>query len=212
MVTSSAVVGSSAISNLGEQHSASAIIARWRMPPESSKGYAAMRRSGSGMPTRRSMAAVRARAACLEMSLCSSTVSLICSPMLWIGPSEVIGSWKIIAISRPRTARIARPAGGNAARSVILPSPPRHSNWPPTMRPGRSTMFRIDRAVTDLPQPDSPSTHSVCPTCTAKSTPSTDRTTPSLVKKCVRRSCTRNSGSSGIRIGRVAQPVAEEIQ
>jgi hypothetical protein len=35
MVTSSAVVGSSAISSLGLQASAMAIITRWRMPPES---------------------------------------------------------------------------------------------------------------------------------------------------------------------------------
>ena len=35
MVTSSAVVGSSAISTLGLQASAMAIIARWRMPPDS---------------------------------------------------------------------------------------------------------------------------------------------------------------------------------
>jgi len=37
-VTSSAVVGSSAISSLGELMSAIAIIARWRMPPENSCG------------------------------------------------------------------------------------------------------------------------------------------------------------------------------
>ena len=34
MVTSSAVVGSSAISSFGLQASAMAIITRWRMPPE----------------------------------------------------------------------------------------------------------------------------------------------------------------------------------
>ena len=34
-VTSSAVVGSSAISSLGSQDSAMAIATRWRMPPES---------------------------------------------------------------------------------------------------------------------------------------------------------------------------------
>ena len=34
MVTSSAVVGSSAINNLGLQDKAMAIITRWRMPPE----------------------------------------------------------------------------------------------------------------------------------------------------------------------------------
>jgi hypothetical protein len=35
MVTSSAVVGSSAISTVGLHDSAMAIITRWRMPPES---------------------------------------------------------------------------------------------------------------------------------------------------------------------------------
>ncbi len=35
MVTSSAVVGSSAISSLGSQASAMAIMTRWRMPPDS---------------------------------------------------------------------------------------------------------------------------------------------------------------------------------
>ena len=38
VVTSSAVVGSSAIRTDGVQASAMAIIARWRMPPEYSKG------------------------------------------------------------------------------------------------------------------------------------------------------------------------------
>ena len=37
-VTSSAVVGSSAISSFGSLASAMAIIARWRMPPENSCG------------------------------------------------------------------------------------------------------------------------------------------------------------------------------
>ena len=40
-VTSSAVVGSSAISSFGPQASAMAIITRWRMPPDSSCGYCA---------------------------------------------------------------------------------------------------------------------------------------------------------------------------
>ncbi len=38
IVTSSAVVGSSAISSDGRQTSAMAIIARWRRPPDSSNG------------------------------------------------------------------------------------------------------------------------------------------------------------------------------
>ena len=58
MVTSSAVVGSSAIRSFGRQASAMAIITRWFMPPESWCGNAFSRRSASGMPTaeRRSIA------------------------------------------------------------------------------------------------------------------------------------------------------------
>ena len=54
MVTSRAVVGSSAIRSLGRQLSAQAIITRWRMPPDSSWGYWSMRFSAPGMPTSRS--------------------------------------------------------------------------------------------------------------------------------------------------------------
>ena len=38
VVTSSPVVGSSAISSAGRQASAMAIMMRWHMPPDSSKG------------------------------------------------------------------------------------------------------------------------------------------------------------------------------
>ena len=50
-VTSSAVVGSSAISTSGRLASAMAIITRWRWPPESWCGYWRSRASGSGMCT-----------------------------------------------------------------------------------------------------------------------------------------------------------------
>ena len=61
-VTSSAVVGSSAISSSGSLASAIAIITRWRWPPESWCGNAPSRRSGSGMPTSCRSSSVRARA------------------------------------------------------------------------------------------------------------------------------------------------------
>jgi len=63
MVTSRAVVGSSAISSFGLQASAMAIITRWRMPPDISCGYCCARRSGSGILTRRSMSTALAAAA-----------------------------------------------------------------------------------------------------------------------------------------------------
>ena len=40
VVTSSPVVGSSAMSSRGRQASAKAITTRWHMPPDSSNGYA----------------------------------------------------------------------------------------------------------------------------------------------------------------------------
>ena len=51
----------------------------------------------------------------------------------------------------------------------------------------------IESAVTDLPHPDSPTMPSVLPFSTWKLTPSTARTTPSRVKKCVCRSLTSRS-------------------
>ena len=54
MVTSRAVVGSSAMSSLGSHASAMAIITRWRSPPDSSWGYWSSRSAGRGISTRRS--------------------------------------------------------------------------------------------------------------------------------------------------------------
>ena len=110
MVTSSAVVGSSAISSLGSQASAMAIITRWRMPPESSCGYSSSRSRGDGDADQiEHLDAPSARAACRAQALgARRTVSMIWSPMVNTGLSEVIGSWKIIEISAPRMRRSAR--------------------------------------------------------------------------------------------------------
>ena len=50
MVTSNAVVGSSAMSSFGLHDSAIAIITRWRMPPENWCGYWSTRSSAFGIP------------------------------------------------------------------------------------------------------------------------------------------------------------------
>ncbi len=83
--------------------------------------------------------------------------SVICWPIGSTGLSEVIGSWKIIAMSRPRTSRIA-----SSDRCSRL----RPSN---RMRPAvtlpvflaRSRMMASEE--TDLPQPDSPTMATVSP-------------------------------------------------
>ena len=107
MVTSSAVVGSSAISSLGLQARPMAIITRWRMPPDSWCGYWLRRLSGSVMPTSVSSSIARARAAASSMPRWMVSGSVICSPIFSTGLSEVIGSWKIMAMSRPRMRRIS---------------------------------------------------------------------------------------------------------
>jgi hypothetical protein len=52
------------------------------------------------------------------------------------------------------------------------------------------------RLVTDLPDPDSPTTASVCPLRREKLTPSTDLTARSPWMKCVCRSSTASSRSA----------------
>ena len=115
MVTSRAVVGSSAIRSFGLHESAMAIITRWRMPPESWCGYSLTRRSGFGMWTILSISTVLSIAARRPSPSWRRTASAICSPIVKTGFSEVIGSWKTIEISLPRIFRIW--AGGSVTRS-----------------------------------------------------------------------------------------------
>ncbi len=157
MVTSSAVVGSSAISSLGLQASPMAIITRWRMPPDSWCGYWLSRLSGSVMPTSVSSSTARARAAASSMRRWIVSGSMIWSPILRTGLSEVIGSWKIMAISRPRTRRIS---SSERARSSL----PSKRTLPPVMRPVAAGSRRMTAsAETDLPEPDSPTIATISP-------------------------------------------------
>ena len=184
MVTSSAVVGSSAISSLGSQASAIAIITRWRMPPESWCGYCVARGArGSGMSHQpQHLDGARRGVARGEAADAASASRRSGAPIVSTGLSEVIGSWKIIEICVAADARASR---RSLQRQQIAPfeADARRA----TMRPGGDAMSRrIESAVTLLPQPISPTTASVSPASTAKETPSTARTTPSRVKKCVR--------------------------
>ena len=105
IVTSSAVVGSSAITMSGLQERASAIMTRWRMPPDSSCGYVSIRSVAFGMPTCFSRSIARRLACFFEIDSCATIASTIWTPIRYTGFSDVIGSWKIIAISSPRTSR-----------------------------------------------------------------------------------------------------------
>ncbi len=105
IVTSRAVVGSSATSTFGPQATAMAIITRWRMPPDSWWGYSSTRRSGAGMRTRRSSSTARAWAAFFDRPSCFCSTSRICLPTVKAGLRLVIGSWNTKLTSLPRTVR-----------------------------------------------------------------------------------------------------------
>ena len=175
-VTSSAVVGSSAIRMSGRQASAIAIITRWRMPPDILCGWSSTRRSGAGMPTWRSISMARSRAARRSSPACTRSDSPIWSPTVYTGFSEVIGSWKIIEMRLPRTSPMR-------ASLACTRSSPRNSTRPARMRPGGEGMRRSSAsAVMLLPQPDSPTTHSVSPGLTSKSTPLSTSAVPRRVR------------------------------
>ena len=165
IVTSSAVVGSSATSTFGSQASAIAIITRCRIPPESWCGYSSSRRAAAGILTSSSSSTARAFASRLERPRCSRSPSPIWSPTVNTGLSDVIGSWNTYEISRPRTWRSR--LADRVSRSV--PSK--------TTRPLTAAVSGSNRVsaiqVTLLPQPDSPTIPSTSPAASVNDIPST---------------------------------------
>jgi hypothetical protein len=191
-VTSRAVVGSSAMRRSGLQVMAMAIIARWRMPPENSCGYMLARLRASGMPTRSSISTARSKACFLLMPSWMRAISPIWRPTVCTGFSAVSGSWKIMAISLPRTPR-------RCSSVIVSRSLPFHKISPSaTSRVGCRP--RIDMAVTDFPEPDSPTMASTSPRATSNDTPSTARTKPSSVEKPARRSRIDSRTSFPVRV------------
>ena len=133
-----------------------------------------------------------------EASLWMMKASPRIAPTVMRGLSEANGSWNTIWMSR-RIARRSSPS----RPSTFLPSK--------TISPSEGSIRRItQRAVVDLPQPDSPTSPSVSPRFTANETPSTAWTraisrdsSPPLMAKCFLRPVTRSSGSllSGLLMG-----------
>ena len=176
IVTSSAVVGSSAISSFGLQASAIAIITRCRIPPESWCGYSRTRRCGAGMPTSTSMSVAFCSASRADNPWCSCSVSPICFPTVSTGLRLVIGSWKIIEMSLPRMSRISgsdsssrsrpwkRIAPGDPARRLLDQPQDRH-------RGDRLAAAGLAHDADRLPA------------LTWNETPSTARTTPSRCRE-----------------------------
>ena len=150
IVTSSAVVGSSAISSFGLQASAIAIITRWRMPPEKRCGYSWKRDFAAGMRTFSSRRIVSASAAERDRPRCRISASAIWKPMvstgLRLGHRLLEDHRDLVAadLAHLRFGQRQQLLAGELDRALDAARCPG----------GVSRM--IDSAVTLLPEPDSP--------------------------------------------------------
>ncbi len=192
--TSSAVVGSSHSSSRGSPASAPAIMTRCSMPPESWCGYCRRWRGGSGRPTAASSSSARASASRRDQPLVSRSGSVRKSPMRRTGLMPARGSWKTIDATPVRTSR-SRAA---SAPTRSLPS----TRTRPVTRAFAGRRPSAERAVTDLPEPDSPTRPTTSPAATRKLTASsTGRAAPgsSTVSASISRSVIGHPSGRGGR-------------
>ena len=188
-VTSSAVVGSSAISRRGLQAIAIASMTRWLMPPESWCGKTSRRRSASAISTSFSSCSARARRARRDPPSCRPIVSISWKATVNDGLRLVIGSWKIIAISPPSSDRRSR-------SPMRCRSRPANASRSARTRPGASIRPRTASAVTLLPEPDSPTMPTTSPAPTEKLTSLAACTGASGGPKSTERRSTSSSGAA----------------
>ncbi len=174
MVTSKAVVGSSAMSSLGLQARAIAMTTLCFIPPENWCGYSPKR--SAGIPTLSSMFSAHFLASCLDrLVLWFSITSIICSPTVSTGFREVIGSWNIMDMSLPRMASIPLVESFNRSCPSKITSPPR------ILPGGLGISLIIPFASVVFPAPVSPTSPRVSPTPICILTPFSAFTTPSSV-------------------------------
>src|SRR5207248_11382961 len=140
------------------------------------------------MPTWSRSSAARARACFRSIPKCVSSASRIWRPTVSTGFSDVIGSWKIIAISRPRIRRSSLSESCSRSR-------PSKCAVPLATRPARGRIPSSASEVTLLPQPDSPTMPSVSPAAMSNEIPLTACTVPRCVQKRTRRFSTESKGS-----------------
>jgi len=144
-----------------------------------------MRFSGEGMPTRDSISTARASAAARSRPRWVRIASTSWNRTVYTGLSDVMGSWKIMEISLPRSCR-SRAAPARSRSSPLY-------TIRPAIRPGGNTRPMIDSEVTLLPLPDSPTIDSTSPLPAVNDTLSTACTRPRLVGNTVLRFSTESS-------------------
>jgi hypothetical protein len=108
------------------------------------------------IPTNFKISSACAIAFFLSMFLWTIKGSAICRPIFMVGSREVIGSWKIIAISFPRIFCIS-------LSDFFKRSCPWNMIEPPTTSALLANKPIILLVVTDLPEPDSPTMANVSP-------------------------------------------------
>src|SRR6266480_5438870 len=140
------------------------------------------------MPTSASRSAALRCASFFGMSWWARMASASWDPTRYTGLSEVIGSWNTMAISRPRSFAIC-------LSGIPINSTPRYRIEPEILA-GFGSSPMIARAVTLLPDPDSPTTASTSPGRRENVSPRTAWTTPSTVGKSTLRSVMASSGAS----------------
>ncbi len=112
------------------------------------------------------IATTRARRSAAFIAVCVARTSSICSPQRITGLSAVIGSWKIIDIRVQRSSRsLASPAASRFS--------PSSRTTPPLARNSGGSNPITDWAITDFPEPDSPTRQTISPAATSKLTSST---------------------------------------
>ena len=123
-------------------------------------------RSTSGSRTCCIMARIRERRARASRSVWARSTSSIWRPTGTTGLSAVIGSWKIIAMVVARNCLRRRSLALSSSSPTSLMLPPDGTSDPFCNSPISAS------EVTDLPDPLSPTTHSVSPSRTCNDTPS----------------------------------------
>ena len=161
IVTSRAVVGSSAIRSFGLQERAMAIMTLWRIPPERVWGYFFMTPAASGIPTLLKRSTARSRASFFGRCICVLILSVIWFPTVKTGFKDVRGSWKIMVISFP----LIWSSSFSARARRFLPS---NRTEPSVTAPPFPNKPIIDSDVTLFPQPDSPTMHTTSFSSTRK--------------------------------------------
>ena len=177
---------------VGDEQLGIAATARWRCRCAGACRPTVRAGTGAGAARARGCrrgAAARAHGALAcsrESSRWKRSGSVIWRPTRLTGLSEVIGSWKTMAIWVPQKWR----RSALDSERTSLPS----KLTPPVMFAVRGRMFMIERTSTDLPEPDSPTMPSVSPRSRVNETSSTARKSPRVVQNSVVRCSTSRIG------------------